>query len=111
MKRAYLVIGAVVLVALNVAMTFKKSNDQIAYNEKLSDYGFFEGEIKIQKPAPTVMPYALNSPLFSDYAKKLRFVKLPNGTTVDYNADSVFQFPVGTSIIKTFYYPIMQVIG
>jgi len=104
MKRAYLVIGAVVLVALNVAMTFKKSNEQIAYNEKLSDYGFFEGEIKIQKPAPTVMPYELNSPLFSDYAKKLRFVKLPNGATADYNADSVFQFPVGTSIIKTFYY-------
>jgi uncharacterized repeat protein (TIGR03806 family) len=104
MKRAYLVIGAVVLVALNVAMTFKKSNDQIAYNEKLSDYGFFDGDIKNQKPAASVMPYELNAPLFSDYAKKLRFVKLPNGTTVDYNPDSVFQFPVGTSIIKTFYY-------
>lgn len=104
MKRAYLVIGAIVLVALNVAMTFKKSNDQIVYNEKLSDYGFFDGDIKNQKPAASVMPYELNAPLFSDYAKKLRFVKLPNGTTVDYNADSVFQFPVGTSIIKTFYY-------
>jgi uncharacterized repeat protein (TIGR03806 family) len=104
MKRAYLAVMILVVLAINMAMTFKKSSDQVAYKERLSDYGFFDGDIKNQKPAVSVMPYALNAPLFSDYAKKLRFVKLPNGTTVYYNADSVFQFPVGTSIIKTFYY-------
>lgn len=76
------------------------------YRENLSDYGFFKGTIKDQIPADGVVPYALNSPLFSDYASKLRFVKLPPGKSVAYNPDSVLQFPVGTAIVKTFYYPI-----
>jgi uncharacterized repeat protein (TIGR03806 family) len=76
------------------------------YRENLSDYGFFKGTIKDQIPADGVVPYALNSPLFSDYASKLRFVKLPPGQSVAYNPDSVLQFPVGTAIVKTFYYPI-----
>ena len=76
------------------------------YRENLSDYGFFKGTIKDQIPADGVLPYALNSPLFSDYASKLRFVKLPPGQSVAYNPDSVLQFPVGTAIVKTFYYPI-----
>ena len=75
------------------------------FKEKLSDYYFFEGTIKEQKPAKNVMPYALNAPLFSDYAYKLRFIQLPDNQAVDYNADSVFQFPKGTALIKTFYYP------
>ena len=73
--------------------------------EKLSDYGFFEGNMAEQKPSTGVLPYSLNTPLFSDYAEKLRFVKLPENTTVAYNATEVMDFPVGTTIIKTFYYP------
>jgi uncharacterized repeat protein (TIGR03806 family) len=72
---------------------------------KLSEYGFFKGNISGQEPASGVMPYHLNTPLFSDYAEKLRFVKLPEGGKAVYNDTSVFIFPVGTSIIKTFYYP------
>jgi len=45
--------------------------------EKLSDYGFFKGPLKNLVPAEGVMPYALNSALFSDYAFKKRFVKIP----------------------------------
>ncbi len=73
--------------------------------ENLSEYGFFEGKMADQKPTKGVIPYTLNAPLFSDYAQKLRFVQLPDGQTVDFNADSVFQFPIGTKIIKTFLYP------
>jgi uncharacterized repeat protein (TIGR03806 family) len=76
------------------------------YKENLSDYGFFKGTLKEQIPSDGVVLYTLNSPLFSDYASKLRFVKLPVGQTVSYNPDSVLQFPVGTAIVKTFYYPI-----
>ncbi|MFM6949096.1 MAG: SO2930 family diheme c-type cytochrome [Aquirufa sp.] len=74
------------------------------YKENLSEYGFFKGDIKLQIPSEGVVPYALNAPLFSDYAHKLRFVRLPNGQKVNYNPDSVLQFPVGTAIVKTFYY-------
>jgi uncharacterized repeat protein (TIGR03806 family) len=53
-----------------------------------------------------VVPYDLNTPLFSDYAHKLRTVWLPRGTSAKYNADGNFDFPVGTIISKTFYYPL-----
>ncbi|GAB3018918.1 SO2930 family diheme c-type cytochrome [Spirosoma pulveris] len=76
-----------------------------AIPEKLSDYGFFTGNPVEQKPAAGVVPYALNTPLFSDYAEKLRFVKLPAGRSVAYNDSSVLNFPEGTTLIKTFYYP------
>lgn len=51
-----------------------------------------------------VVPYDLNSPLFSDYAHKLRTVLVPQGTAIRYGAED-FDFPVGTVISKTFYYP------
>lgn len=74
--------------------------------ENLSEYGFFEGNIAEQKPSIELLPYALNTPLFSDYAEKLRFIKLPDGAKVPYNATGVLDFPKGTIIIKTFYYPL-----
>lgn len=77
-----------------------------APKETLSEYGFFLGDIKEQRPVEGIMPYVLNTPLFSDYAEKLRYVKLPAGQSVVYNADQVLDFPVGTTLIKTFYYPI-----
>ncbi|WP_460950021.1 SO2930 family diheme c-type cytochrome [Spirosoma daeguense] len=77
-----------------------------AIPEKLSDYGLFKGAISNQEPGSGVVPYALNTPLFSDYAEKLRFVKLPEGQSVAYNDSAVLNFPVGTTLIKTFYYPL-----
>ncbi|MEO1587601.1 MAG: hypothetical protein AAFS00_09970, partial [Bacteroidota bacterium] len=53
---------------------------------QLSAYGLFAGDMADQIPAEGVIPYKLNTPLFSDYAEKLRFVKLPEGTSVAYNA-------------------------
>jgi uncharacterized repeat protein (TIGR03806 family) len=72
---------------------------------KLSEYGFFVGELKALTPADDVIPYTLNSPLFSDYAQKKRFVKIPHGSKAVYQADDVFDFPNGTILIKNFYYP------
>ncbi len=103
MKKLYIFIATIFII--NLATTFKQDNAPThSYKEKLSEYGFFEGKISEQQPAKNVMPYTLNAPLFSDYAYKLRFVQLPDNQQVAYNADSVFQFPKGTAIIKTFYY-------
>ncbi|MCX7745134.1 MAG: hypothetical protein N2167_11275 [Flavobacteriales bacterium] len=71
----------------------------------LSSYGLFIGIMKEQKPADRVIPYTLPTPLFSDYAYKLRFVYIPSGKQVTYHDKEVFQFPVGTILVKTFYYP------
>ena len=56
-------------------------------------------------PNRDVLPYTLNTPLFSDYAHKLRTLWMPQGKAATYRADSAFDFPVGTIISKTFYYP------
>ena len=52
-----------------------------------------------------VLPYDLTTPLFSDYAHKLRTLWLPPGAAAQYSPDQSFEFPVGTVITKTFYYP------
>ncbi len=74
-------------------------------NATLSSYGFFEGDLTNLRPAASVIPYELNSPLFSDYAFKKRFIQLPAGTQMDYHATEVLTFPEGTILIKNFYYP------
>lgn len=105
MKTKLIIYSAVViLLACSFAASINNASYHVPYKMKLSEYGLFDGEMRALKPASGVMPYALNSPLFTDYAQKFRFVKLPEGSTVSYNADSVLQFPVGTIIGKTFYY-------
>jgi uncharacterized repeat protein (TIGR03806 family) len=73
--------------------------------EKLSDYRFFVGELKSLTPAEEVIPYSLNSALFTDYAYKQRFVKIPKGSKVNFSSGDVLDFPEGTILIKNFYYP------
>ena len=73
--------------------------------ERLSQYGLFVGNGASQQPAEGVIPYGLNSALFTDYAVKYRFVKLPPGMHATYNDRDAFEFPVGTVIAKTFAYP------
>ena len=73
--------------------------------EKLSDYNFFAGLMSDLKPNSRVIPYDLNTPLFTDYAWKSRFVYVPEGKTVDYDTTQVLQFPEGSCLIKNFYYP------
>ena len=51
-----------------------------------------------------VVPYDLNTPLFSDYSLKLRSIWVPAGTRARYSAEREFDFPIGTIISKTFHY-------
>ncbi len=53
-----------------------------------------------------VVPYDMNTPLFSDYAHKLRTVWMPKGQAAGYQPEHAFDFPVGTILSKTFYYPL-----
>lgn len=72
--------------------------------ERLSSYGFFAGELARLEPGPGVLPYDLNTPLFSDYTAKYRFVWLPPGTAMTYHDTDTFDMPVGTALLKTFAY-------
>lgn len=69
--------------------------------ELLSAYRFFR-DAGARTPNDRVTPYDLNTPLYSDGALKFRYVYIPAGQQAQYREDGVFEFPVGTVLIKTF---------
>ena len=73
--------------------------------QSLSAWKLFEGDPVDQKPAEGVFRYDLNTPLYSDDTAKHRFIRLPDGQPMQYQPESVFEFPVGTVIAKTFAMP------
>lgn len=63
--------------------------------------------------APGILPFDVNSPLWSDNAAKQRWIALPNNgapfeadETIAFNASSEWQLPVGTVLIKHFELPV-----
>jgi len=68
----------------------------------LSDYRLFADPGNPFENANDGIIYDLNTPLFTDYANKYRFVFVPEGTEAAYRSEEVFDFPVGTVIAKTF---------
>jgi uncharacterized repeat protein (TIGR03806 family) len=84
-------------VALDALMSSKPA-------PRLAAYRLFTDE-GARHPNAGVTPYALNTPLFSDYAEKSRFLYLPPGTHAAYRAQGALDLPVGATLIKTFAYP------
>jgi uncharacterized repeat protein (TIGR03806 family) len=80
--------------------------------DNLSDYNFFQGALADMTPQDEVLPYDLISHLFTDYAKKNRYIWMPEGVAAAYVEDSrILDFPVGSVLIKTFYYDNVQPSG
>lgn len=71
---------------------------------RLSEWGLFRADGQNFALGEGVIPYDLNTPLFSDYALKLRTVWMPAGRQAVYREDRELDFPVGTIIGKTFHY-------
>lgn len=87
---------------------------------QLHQYGLFaDPEDPRSNPNSGGMHYQINTPLFSDYAVKYRFIFVPPGKKIRYadyegdpdvtwdnNAQRSLDFPVGSVIAKTFAFPI-----
>ncbi|HDZ10200.1 SO2930 family diheme c-type cytochrome [Pseudohongiella sp.] len=80
--------------------------DSSNYPARLSAWQLLQVQGRELELNDAVLPYQLATPLFSDYALKLRTVWLPDGTAARYRDNEPFDFPVGTVISKTFYYPL-----
>ena len=80
------------------------------FPDQLSEWRILEREDDRLALNERVVPYDLNSALFSDYALKLRTIVLPQGTSIGYGEED-FDFPVGAVLTKTFYYPRAQAAG
>jgi len=82
-----------------------------AFPRKLSETGLF-ASTKDHTPAPGLIPYSVNSELWSDHAIKERFIALPGTTQIDFDAVEYpqpapgaprgWRFPDGTVLVKTF---------
>ena len=71
----------------------------------LRDWGMVQVSDDALVLGPRVTPYDLTTPLFTDYAQKLRTIWMPPGAAADYKpGDDALSFPVGTVITKTFFY-------
>jgi uncharacterized repeat protein (TIGR03806 family) len=99
---ALVTLGGVIAEARMVAPTVSDAAIQgDGFPRTLEEYGFFIHP-EAQVPTLGVTPYALNTPLWSDGADKLRFIYLPEGTQLAADGEGLLQFPVGAAIIKTF---------
>ena len=72
--------------------------------ETLQEFGFFK-DAAAREPSARVLPYTLNTPLFSDYALKSRFVFVPENAQGKVTGDGLVDLPIGSALIKTFAYP------
>ena len=75
------------------------------FPKRLSETGFFT-TMKELTPAPGLIPYTVNVPLWSDHASKERYLALPAKRKVVFNEDKGWEFPEGTVFIKTFFLEI-----
>ena len=98
-----------ILIVLMLCMRSFAVNDSLitaeTFPKKLSDFAFFYDN-SAQVPHEDVIPYELISTLFSDYSYKQRWVYVPNNKKAQYKESWVFDFPIGSALIKTFYYPV-----
>ncbi|MCB1692231.1 MAG: hypothetical protein KDI19_05655 [Pseudomonadales bacterium] len=100
--------SAVVVLALLVLGCSTGDNAAVPVGETpehLSDWHLLVVDGKTLRPRDDALPYDLNTPLFTDYAHKLRTVWMPRGVSAVYNTGNVLELPVGTVLTKTFYYP------
>ncbi len=73
----------------------------------LSVSGLFS-DVTLQTPASGLIPYSVNSPLWSDGADKTRLMVLPNQQLIGFSPDGPWRFPHGTVFVKNFYLEMVK---
>jgi uncharacterized repeat protein (TIGR03806 family) len=86
-------------------------DDSAKFPRKLSETGLF-ASTKDHKPAAGLIPYSVNSQLWSDHATKERFIAIPGEAKISLDAITYpqpspgappgWRFPDGTVLVKTF---------
>lgn len=71
----------------------------------LSETGAF-ANLKNLTPQKFLIPYSVNSPLWSDGAVKTRWFALPENSKINFAATGEWKFPNGTVFVKNFALPV-----
>ncbi|MCH8829033.1 MAG: PQQ-dependent sugar dehydrogenase, partial [Planctomycetes bacterium] len=86
---------------LELERTPKTVQPKFPFPRKLSQSGLF-ASVRDHRMMPAVIPYSVNSPLWSDGALKERFFAVPGLQHVQFQKNRAWGFPTGTVLIKTF---------
>jgi uncharacterized repeat protein (TIGR03806 family) len=73
----------------------------VTFPRKLSETGCVD-PANPRRPAPGLIPYDVNAPLWSDGAAKERYLALPDGKQIRVGSDGDWELPIGTVLMKTF---------
>ncbi|MHC4516592.1 MAG: PQQ-dependent sugar dehydrogenase, partial [Planctomycetota bacterium] len=101
--------GEVYVVSLNGAIyrfTQRTTPKDPPFPIKLSDTGLFV-DTKALVPDPTLLPYTIEEPFWSDNAVKQRWIAMPQPSTsaaskITFSPNGTWQFPKGTVLVKHF---------
>lgn len=75
--------------------------------ETISASGAFSDPAS-QTPAPGLIPYGVNSELWSDGAYKTRYLALPGTERIQFSPDGAWVFPANTVLVKNFYLELVK---
>jgi uncharacterized repeat protein (TIGR03806 family) len=75
----------------------KKANE---FPRRLSETGLF-ASTRDHQPAPGVIPYSVNAPLWSDGASAERFLAVPGDGTIGLDPQGIWRFPDGSVLVRT----------
>ena len=84
-----------------------KDDDPGAAPATLSATGCF-ADITTHEPAPDLVPFDVNSPLWTDSAKKDRYFVIPPTEKITLESNGVWTFPIGSVLLKTFSYELQS---
>lgn len=90
----------------SIAGSFSTNSSPInpEFLPNLSQLNLFSGNMADLTLSTNVFEYDLITPLFTDYAHKLRLIALPQGQAMEYDGEGFPIFPNGTVLAKTFFY-------
>ena len=97
------------IIAVTVLALLSCSDDQPVFHGsdsplRLSDWNVFSLEAHELRPNKHAVVFRPANQLFTDYAHKLRTLWIPDGTQARLQ-DGEIDYPAGTILTKTFYYP------
>jgi hypothetical protein len=99
--RHSLMLGALVVLTVAVYQRAAGADTRTGVPGRLSDTGLFRVGV-LESRGPGVRAFSPQYPLWSDGAGKARWVRLPEGTTIDVSNPDRWVFPDGTRFWKEF---------
>ncbi len=83
---------------------------QPKFPTKLSETGLFTS-VKDHQVHSALVPYEVNTPLWSDGARKERFIALPGDTQIEFPGGKTWNLPEGAVLVKTFAFDVLGANG